>query len=120
MLSMTRRFEFHAAHRLPNHQGACYRFHGHSYFLEITVFGEPNAEGPEAGMIMDFSLLKKIVQETIINVLDHANINDIIDNPTAENMVRWILVRLSEIIPNLHRIRLYETSNSYVEWEGFQ
>jgi len=118
MLSITKQFEFEAAHFLPNHQGACCRLHGHSYKLEIEVSGEPNTDELSAsyGMIMDFGDLSKIVKENIIDVLDHHSLNNIILDPTAENLVLWIKDHLPIKVP-LSRIRLWETSKAYCEWK---
>jgi len=117
MLSITKQFEFEAAHFLPNHQGACCRLHGHSYKLEIEISGETNTDDLSAsyGMIMDFGDLSKIVKENIIDVLDHHNLNTIISDPTAENLVLWIKEHLPIKAP-LSRIRLWETSKAYCEW----
>jgi len=118
MLSITKQFEFEAAHFLPNHQGACCRLHGHSYKLEIEISGEPNTDelSPSYGMIMDFGDLSKIVKENIIDVLDHHHLNNIISDPTAENLVLWIKDHLPIKVP-LSRIRLWETSKAYCEWK---
>jgi 6-pyruvoyltetrahydropterin/6-carboxytetrahydropterin synthase len=119
MISICRRFEFHAAHYLPNHEGKCKDIHGHSYILEVEVIGMIHTEGPATGMIMDFSKLKKIVHDSVLEKIDHKNLNDIWDNPTAENMVvdisRWIEPHLPGWV-TVNRIRLWETSNSYAEW----
>jgi len=117
MLSITKQFEFEAAHFLPNHQGACCRLHGHSYKLEIEISGETNTDDLSAsyGMIMDFGDLSKMVKENIIDVLDHHNLNTIISDPTAENLVLWIKEHLPIKAP-LSRIRLWETSKAYCEW----
>jgi len=120
MISICRRFEFHAAHHLPNHEGKCKETHGHSYILEVEVIGKIHTEGPAAGMIMDFSRLKKIVNDSVLEKIDHKNLNDIWDNPTAENMVvdisRWIELELPLGLILLNRVRLWETGNSYAEW----
>ena len=118
MLTITRQFEFEAAHKLPNHEGKCKNLHGHSYKLQITMSGSIQNFGPGAGMIMDFGQLKKIVQVYVIESLDHMYLNDILEVPTAEELVLWIVGRLTGVIvhPQLECVRLYETSNSYAEW----
>ena len=118
MLSITKQFEFEAAHFLPNHQGACCRLHGHSYKLEIEISGESNTDELSAsyGMIMDFGDLSRIVKENIIDVLDHHNLNTVIPDPTAENLVYWIRDHLPPMM-SLSRIRLWETSKARCEWK---
>jgi 6-pyruvoyltetrahydropterin/6-carboxytetrahydropterin synthase len=117
MLIITKRFEFCYGHRLPSHDGKCANQHGHNGILEIEIYGVPEKEGPKAGMIMDFGDLKKIVNEQVIEKLDHQYLNDLISFiPTAENLVTWIKNILFPFLPGLRRIRLYETSTSYCEW----
>lgn len=112
---ISKRFEFEAAHHLPHHQGACQRPHGHSYKLQIDVAGELQMDGPAQDMIMDFGDLKKIVKERIIDLLDHSNLNDRFDNPTAEKMGNWIWDQLMIPLPGLHSVRLWETAGSHYE-----
>lgn len=119
MLSVTKLFEFEAAHHLPNHKGKCAFLHGHSYKLEIEISGKLIPEGEEQGMIVDFGILKKFVQLNIISIFDHCNLNTIFINPTAENMVLWIVNAMKDWCEDkliLNRIRLWETSSSYAEW----
>jgi 6-pyruvoyltetrahydropterin/6-carboxytetrahydropterin synthase len=118
-LSITKKFEFHAAHHLPNHEGKCKQSHGHSFLLEISVAAKDNillTEGPETNMIIDFSRLKEIVNREIIGYLDHTDLNDMFEHPTSEFLVRWIASNLIQVLPGLVRVRLYETSTSYAEW----
>lgn len=129
MLMIVKEFEFCCAHRLPQHKGACYRLHGHNYRLEIGITGPINDEG----MIADFKQLKDLVNEHIIDKLDHYYLNDLnmafpndpdIKNfpadPTAENMVMWMAKALAPPLAKtgteLALIRLWETSTSYCEW----
>lgn len=116
-LTVTKRFEFCYGHQLPYHDGRCQNRHGHNAVLEIEVEGPVISEGPKVGMIIDFGDLKKIVQEDVIKELDHQWLNDFFDNPTAENIVVWIYDLLKGRLPELRRIRLYETPDSYCEWK---
>ena len=116
MLSVTKIFEFEAAHHLPDYDGPCRNVHGHSYRLEIEVTGSIQRQGSKMGMIFDFSDLKKIVKKEIVDCYDHRDLNNIFDVPTAENMVNEIVDRLRSRIEGLNRVRLYETSTSYCEW----
>jgi 6-pyruvoyltetrahydropterin/6-carboxytetrahydropterin synthase len=113
-LSVTKRFTFEAAHHLPNYEGKCKNLHGHSYILEVTVSGSIDSN---SGMVVDFSKLKKIIQEKIIDKYDHAYINDFLSLPTAENMIKDIISRIGYIGVNLKKIKLYETEDSWAEWE---
>jgi len=119
MISVTKCFEFEAAHYLPFYKGACHNQHGHSYRLEIEVSGPLQDDGPDRGMIVDFKLLKQTVMSLIVNKMDHKNLNTMFDNPTAEIMVGWIAIELDKKTPEgitLSRVRLWETSSSYAEW----
>lgn len=116
MISATKKFSFEAAHHLPGHQGACKNLHGHRYELEVTISGDVDLN---SGMIMDFSLLKEIVNEVIIQKYDHSYLNDFFINPTAERMVMNFAQDLEKAIGegiSLIKVRLYETANSFVEW----
>ena len=117
MISITKKFEFEAAHYLPDYNGLCKRLHGHSYKLEVTVAGDLG----DNGMVMDFSELKSTVKRHVIDKVDHVNLNDLFANPTAEVMVAWIVSALKlyffRTVAQLKRVRLYETSSSFVEWE---
>jgi 6-pyruvoyltetrahydropterin/6-carboxytetrahydropterin synthase len=106
-------FSFAASHFLTKYHGKCENLHGHNYKLIITV------QGPlqEDGMVMDFKLLKKAVEEKVVALLDHTHLNDRFENPSAENVAVWIWDRLKGELP-LAKIWLYETDTSYVEYEG--
>ncbi len=110
-------FSFDCAHSLPNYKGKCHDLHGHSFKLLVGISGDVDEE---SGMILDFSILKRIVNDIIVEKLDHKYLNDIIENPTAENIIDWVYERLfSQFIgfgcePVF--LRLYETEDNYVEW----
>ena len=80
-------FYFAAAHRLPRYEGPCFRLHGHNYKFFVTVEGDVD---PATGMIADFGVIKGVVGEEVLARVDHRNLNDILENPTAENIARWI------------------------------
>lgn len=123
VLNLTKRFEFEAAHQLPYHDGKCARLHGHSYVLEVTIRGpikEDNGD-PDSGMVLDFARVKEAVKPLIEFQLDHFSLNEVIDNPTAEHMVWWLIGEIPKALPTrveLVKVRLYETSTAWVEWEG--
>ena len=118
MLTVTKIFEFSAGHFLPDYDGKCRESHGHNFVLEVEVADREDIDDSVyPTMIIDFSDLKKIVEEKVIDRLDHKTLNDIIPIPTAESLVLWIAGELLSAFHNrLNRIRLYETSTSYAEW----
>ena len=107
-------FTFEAAHVLPNHPGKCSRLHGHSYRLDVTLEGPLQAEGPAAGMVEDFEAVSRVVKAAVIAELDHRSLNELIENPTAENIVRWVWGRLEPELPLLTELTLWETRKACV------
>ncbi len=110
-MEVTKIFKFDSAHYLPNHKGKCKRLHGHTYELHITIKGLINNEG----FVIDFGILKELITP-LIDLLDHNYLNDIIDNPTCENL----LLMIEEWIKNntdltISKLKLYETPTSYAE-----
>jgi 6-pyruvoyltetrahydropterin/6-carboxytetrahydropterin synthase len=111
-------FTFEAAHLLPNvppgHK--CGRLHGHSYTITVHVAG-PVAEN--SGWIMDFADIKAAFKPTY-EALDHRYLNDIagLDNPTSENIARWIWRDLKPRLPQLTRIQVRETCTSGCVYSG--
>ena len=118
---LTKTFHFEAAHHLPGHRGKCARIHGHSYHMEIALRGPlKDATGQsDDGMVMDFEDLSRIVRSSIIEQLDHSDLNEVVGvRTTAENLVHWMWdMLLATGLPDslLYRIRLWETEGSYVE-----
>jgi 6-pyruvoyltetrahydropterin/6-carboxytetrahydropterin synthase len=112
---VARSFEFQAAHHLPRHPGKCHNLHGHTYRLEVLCAGPVD---PESGMVMDFADLKALVRERVIDVVDHTLLNDLLENPTAENIAAWIWEQLADAPLPLEEIRLYETPSCYVVHRG--
>jgi 6-pyruvoyltetrahydropterin/6-carboxytetrahydropterin synthase len=119
--TITKVFRFEAAHHLPGHHGKCARPHGHSYRLEVTIRGPiKNAPGEsDHGMVMDFGDLSQLVKNSVIEPLDHQDLNTITEiHTTAEHLVHWIWDELTANgLPEalLHRIRLWETTSCFVE-----
>lgn len=109
---LTKTFYFDSAHQLEDYDGNCANLHGHTYKLEVAVKGEPG----EDGMIIDFRELSNIVKKQVISRLDHNYLNDVIDNPTAENTVIWIWDQIKSL--DLEYLRLWETENSSVIYYG--
>ncbi len=108
-------FYFAAAHRLPRYEGPCFRMHGHNYRFFVGLEGEVD---PRTGMIADFGEVKRIVQEQVLARVDHRDLNDVLENPTAENIARWIWEVLEPHVPGLAEVRLYEIPDSCVTYRG--
>jgi 6-pyruvoyltetrahydropterin/6-carboxytetrahydropterin synthase len=111
-------FQIEAAHRLPNvpvgHK--CARLHGHSFRIEVHVSGAVN---DETGWFMDFADLKAAFQP-LYDRLDHHYMNDIegLENPTSENLARWIWDHLQPSLPGLSAIVIWETCTSGCRYTG--
>ena len=136
MIFVTRKMHFNAAHRVyqPNwseeQNQACFvkcanaNWHGHNYDLFVTVKGEIN---PDTGFVVDLNWMKKIIEEHIIDVLDHKNLN--LDVPFMKNKMASTEVLAVEIYNilqpllagatySLHGIKLVETERNFVEYFG--
>lgn len=111
-------FKFDAAHYLPNVPAGhkCARLHGHSFRVEIHLRG---ITGPRTGWVMDFSDISTAFQP-ILEQLDHKNLNSIegLENPTSENLCRWIWWKLQPVLPQLCRIIVQESPESGCIYEG--
>jgi 6-pyruvoyltetrahydropterin/6-carboxytetrahydropterin synthase len=113
-----REFGFEAAHRLPSvpPEHKCARLHGHSFRVEVHVRG---AVGAESGWVMDFADVKRAFAP-IHEQLDHRYLNEVagLENPTSENLARWIWERVESALPGLCRIVVRETCTSGCIYEG--
>lgn len=133
---ISRKAEFSASHRCYNSalseeenlelygESPTSHGHGHNYVVEVTIDGTPD---PVTGMIFDLKQLKDIIQREVIDPMDHRHLNYEVKPfdtvvPTAENVAReiWTRLRPHLQLPNsrLHRIRLFETEDLYVEYAG--
>jgi len=131
---VTRKVHFNAAHRLHNPEksdewnremfGPCNHpnWHGHNYVLKVTVAGEPD---PETGYVIDLGNLKALLNEEVVDKVDHKNLNldvDFLDGviPSTENFAIAIWNQIECKLPSgrLHCVRLYETERNYVEYYG--
>jgi 6-pyruvoyltetrahydropterin/6-carboxytetrahydropterin synthase len=94
----------------------CARLHGHSFKVELAVYGPVN---PETGWLIDFGELDRLWQP-LHDQLDHNYINEIegLENPTSENLARWLWERLKPAVPELERIIVHETCDARCEYEG--
>ena len=111
-------FTFEAAHRLPmvppGHK--CSRLHGHSFKVSIHVRGTIDEE---LGWFMDFGDIKAAFAP-ILDQLDHYYLNEIagLENPTSENLARWIWARVLPALPGLSKVVVRETCTSGCVYEG--
>lgn len=117
-MEVFKEFSFEAAHRLPNVPDGhkCGRLHGHSFRVEIHVRGEV---GAHTGWVIDFAEIKKAFSP-IYEQLDHHYLNEIpgLDNPTSENLARWIWCQLKPRLPELFQVVLRETCTSGCVYRG--
>jgi 6-pyruvoyltetrahydropterin/6-carboxytetrahydropterin synthase len=143
-MRITRRLEFDAGHRIPNHKSQCRHLHGHRYAIEITLSGEiiAAAGASEEGMVMDFGDVKEVAKRVVVDAWDHAFlvysgdeavmdflltlpdhktvVLDVV--PTAENLAlaafRLLDPAYRDVYGNalrLERVRLYETPNNWAD-----
>jgi 6-pyruvoyltetrahydropterin/6-carboxytetrahydropterin synthase len=144
MITITRKLEFDAGHRIPDHKSQCRNLHGHRYTLEITLLGEVIEEegSSDNGMIMDFSEVKALAKAHLVDVWDHAFLvyakdsvvrsflatlpdhkTVVIDKiPTVENLARTAFDILRTVYRDhygtglrLHKLVLHETPNCWAE-----
>jgi 6-pyruvoyltetrahydropterin/6-carboxytetrahydropterin synthase len=104
-------FGFEAAHRLAWHPGKCQNVHGHSYRLDVTVEGPLDANG----VVVDFDTLKEVVRTQVVDPWDHRDLNEVLENPTAELLAQraWELLTVAGL--PLAALRLWETTDSWVD-----
>lgn len=141
-IRITKQFSFETGHALYGYDGKCKNVHGHSYKLSVTVIGTPisDAQNVKFGMVIDFTDLKKIVKEEIVDQFDHATVFNkntphvelahelesrghhviLVDyQPTSENMVIDFSNRIKNRLPkniSLFSLKLQETETSFAEW----
>ena len=141
-IRITKQFSFETGHALYGYDGKCKNVHGHSYKLSVTVIGTPITDNSNVkfGMVIDFTDLKKIVREEIVDIFDHATVFNkntphvelaqelknrghhviLVDyQPTSENMVIDFAKKIQDRLPNdiqLHSLKLQETESSFAEW----
>jgi len=111
-MEVFKEFTIEAAHWLPNvPQGhKCRRLHGHSFRIAIHVCGPLD---PQLGWVIDFADIKSAFQ-AIEDQIDHRCLNEVegLENPTSENLARWLWVRLQPVLPGLSRVVVKETCTS--------
>ena len=141
-IRITKRFSFETGHALYGYDGKCRNVHGHSYKLYVTVIGHPISDTTHVklGMVIDFSDLKVIVKNKIVDVFDHATVfnkntphvelaKELADRghnvllvdyqPTSEMMIIDFANVIKQELPShikLHSLKLQETDSSYAQW----
>ena len=117
-MEIFKEFTFEAAHRLPNlpEDHKCSRLHGHSFRAEIHVVGD--LVQPE-GWVVDFADVKKVFKP-FYNQLDHHYLNEVegLENPTSENLAKWIWDRVAPSLPGLVAVMVRETCTSGCIYRG--
>lgn len=115
---LIKEFRFEAAHRLPKvppgHK--CARLHGHSFKIELALSGPVN---PETGWFIDFGEIDE-VWSPLHDQLDHNYMNEVpgLENPTSENLARWLWDKLKPRLSSLERVIVHETCDARCEYEG--
>jgi len=117
-MDISKSFRLEAAHRLPQVPAGhkCARVHGHSFLVDVHVRGPLD---PNFGWVMDYADIKAAFAP-LYEQLDHNYLNDIdgLDNPTSENLARWIWTHLAPRLPLLARIVVHETCTSTCTYDG--
>lgn len=139
MLRVTKIFQFETAHAIDGYDGMCKNIHGHSYELHVTVSSPATTHFlPAPGFVIDFKDLKDIVKREIVDFFDHrlilsrayVNKNPALETlanleiwdfePSAENILFYVLHKLQPLMPKdieIIKMKIFETRNSYAEWE---
>ena len=115
MWTLEKEFRFEASHRLPHHGGKCARLHGHSWRVRVVCSsGELHQFGPRVGMVLDYGDISEIMKPILENFLDHYHLNEslALENPTSEEVARWIFKKIKPLLPTLNTIILEETCTS--------
>ncbi len=121
MYTLTTMVEFSSAHTLVGHSGPCKKMHGHNWKVEVEITGE---KLDKIGMVVDFKEIRKATN-LVVDELDHEFLNNLEpfseDNPTAENIARYIFTKLSEEFSDknvkVNSIKLWETDKSAVSYK---
>ena len=108
-----REFTFDAAHHLIEYQGKCENVHGHTYRLRICI--EENIK--DNGLAYDFVDLKKIVNQKVIDLLDHQDLNNFFKQPSCENVAVWIWDELKKFL-NIAEVWLWESPDTFIVYRG--
>ena len=117
-MELRKTFQFEAAHSLPNlpSDHKCFRLHGHSFKVDVVVEGECDEK---LGWVMDYAVIATAF-DPFWQQLDHHHLNEIdgLENPTSENIARWIWNGLKPRLPLLNAIDVAETCNARCVYRG--
>ena len=117
-MEIFKEFTFEAAHRLPNvpEGHKCARLHGHSFRVRVYIAGKVD---PVQGWVMDFADLKQHIRP-LYQALDHRYLNDVpgLENPTSENLAKWLWQRLKPELDALSKVEVRETCTSGCIYQG--
>lgn len=117
-MQLRKTFHLESAHRLPRvPQGhKCGRIHGHSFAVEVAIDGPVD---PHMGWVLDYAEIKAAFQP-VHDALDHHFLNEVpgLENPTSENLARWIWDRLKPVLPQLSEVVIAETCTSRCVYRG--
>ncbi|MEO5617300.1 MAG: 6-carboxytetrahydropterin synthase QueD [Candidatus Eisenbacteria bacterium] len=118
-VELTKEYRFEAAHRLPkvpaDHK--CFRMHGHSFVIEVTLAGEMDEA---TGWLVDFGDITAVVEPLLKHELDHRALNDVagLENPTSELLCVWLWRRLEARLPGLSAVTVQETCTARCTYRG--
>ncbi len=117
-VELIKEYRFEAAHRLPHVPAGhkCARLHGHSFRLELEVHGPVDEH---TGWFIDFGVLDELVMPLVAQ-LDHHCLNEItgLENPTSENLARFVWQRVKPALPSLVAVIVWETSDARCVYRG--
>jgi 6-pyruvoyltetrahydropterin/6-carboxytetrahydropterin synthase len=118
-VELSKDYHFEAAHRLPQvpPEHKCFRLHGHSYRIEVSIAGEVD---PRTGWLQDFGDITGVVEPLLRSELDHRILNEVpgLENPTAEALCGWLWRRLRPSLPLLSAITVHETCAARCVYRG--
>jgi 6-pyruvoyl tetrahydropterin synthase/QueD family protein len=117
--SITKKLVFDSAHYITDHDGKCKNLHGGRYDIEITI---QDRIDPMTGFVIDYSLIKNITKNLVINKFDHKTLNLTCPELSWRSSTEFLSIVIWEILieylPNLKKIKIYETETSYCEYKG--
>ena len=121
MYRVSKRMEISAMHRLNlDYESPCQNTHGHNWYITVEITG---SKLDRNGMLLDFTVIKELIHKQ----MDHKNLNEIFKfNPTAENIAKWVAIRIDEYLSDekghtfayCSKVRVEETQGNYAEWEA--
>ena len=117
--SITKKLVFDSAHYITDHEGKCKNLHGGRYDIEISI---KDRIDPMTGFVIDYSLIKNITKNLVINKFDHKTLNLTCSELSWRSSTEFLAIVIWEILieylPNLKKIKIYETETSYCEFKG--